>query len=342
MLPVSSAQGVRKAGGNTPPPEKVTVNPYGSPSETPLILAPMAEITHAPFRMLVRGLGGCDIFFTEMLSARMVARAPQLSLFLLRAPEETDLVHQLLGADPDLMGEAAAVLSARGVDRIDLNMGCSAPPIMQHRAGAALLADPAGSEALVRAVRARFAGHLSLKMRLPEGDTGERACAFARRMADAGVQTIALHGRFPSEKFRRISRWETVNLMRERVGIPVVGNGDIFSPETARRRRQETGGALMIGRGAAICPWIFAEAQGLSSVGDRQPMPVLETFMAGLETFLPQERHMSRLKIFLYWFSQSVPFGHALYKSVQRAQDLVEARQLAAAHFESLAATGYA
>ncbi len=328
------------AGGQNPAPGKVIVNPYGSPAENPLILAPMAEITHAPFRMLVRSLGGCDVFFTEMLSARTVARAPQLSLFLVRAPEETDLVHQLLGADPDMMGEAADVLSDRGVSRIDLNMGCSAPPITQRREGAALLADPSRAEALVRAVRSRFAGHLSLKMRIPEGDAGARTCDFARRMVDAGIQTIALHGRYPSEKFRRTSRWDVVKLLRERIEIPVVGNGDIFSPAEVRRRRQETGGALMIGRGAAICPWIFAEAKGLSAERARQPMAVLEMLAAGLEAFLPEERHMSRFKIFLYWFAQSVPFGHALYKSVQRAQNLDDARRLSAAHFESLAASG--
>lgn len=300
------------------------MNPYDAPREIPLVLAPMAELTHAAFRTLVADLGGCDVFFTEMLSARSVARSTQPSLFLRHAPEETDLVHQLAGADPDLVAEAAAVLDGRGVRRIDLNMGCSAPMMTGKGEGAALLSDPARAEAMVRAVRRRFPGHLSVKMRLPEPG-GVSAVEFALRIEGAGAQTLAFHPRFPSEKFRRRARWECIRQLREKVSVPVVGNGDIAAAADIHRMLEQTGcSGIMVGRGAAIRPWIFAQAAGLRQ-SPPDPRRVLEDFISRLELHLPAERHLSRLKIFIHWFCRSLDFGHSLFSAVQPAPTLERA-----------------
>lgn len=295
-------------------------NPFGLPTPEPLILAPMAEITHAPFRILVRRLGGCDLFFTEMLSSSTIARSTQpASMSLVRGLEEESLVYQISGSDPHVMGDAAGFLERAGASHLDINMGCSAPPIVAKGEGVALMKDRQLAREIVRRVRESFGGHLSAKLRLGYVEDGRELADFASAIVDEGVQTLTLHPRLKNEKFRGVSRWKYISKLRESSSVPVVGNGDVNTPEDIRRMREQTGcGGVMIGRGAAVRPTIFREAVGGAPAPARDLLADLSALM---DQYLPKEKRLSRFKIFVYWFSRSVPFGHTLHRSVQNVRE---------------------
>jgi len=288
----------------------------------------MAELTHAAFRMLVRELGGCDLFFTEMLSAAALVRGnPRESIFLIRDPAEDNLVYQLMGAEPAVMGEAAAFLAGRGAARLDLNMGCSAPLIKGRGQGVALMREPDLAAAITAAARQNFRGHLSVKIRLGWAEETDRLPGFCRALRSAGADTLTVHARFQHEKFKGRARWEWLPRLRDWFGGPVVGNGDVFRPADADRLLAAGGSeGIMIGRGAAIHPWIFREIAGPPATPP-PPEDVLRRFAGLLRHYLPPERQLSRLKIFLYWFKQSMPFGHTLWARVQATATLEQAEE---------------
>ncbi len=308
--------------------------PYDCRALRPLVLAPMAELGHAAFRALVRQFGGCDLLFTEMLSAAgVVAQKTNPSLFLIQDPSERDLVHQIAGADPGQMGEAAAILAGNGSVRLDINMGCSAPLIVCRGWGVALMREPERAREVVRAVRKRFPGHLSAKIRLGwRGDDGNLE-DFCRMLEAEGIQTLAVHPRLKHEKFKGRSRWNRIPAVREVLRIPVVGNGDVCNAADAEQMRTETGcDAIMIGREAARRPWVFREiADGTPVRPD--PLEVIRRFVELLGRYLPEERRLSRLKIFLAWFAQPLPFGHTLRTRVQNAATMRDAQDRIEAFF---------
>ncbi len=307
---------------------------FGHGSPCPLVLAPMAELSHAAFRMMLRRLGGCDVFFTEMLSAGRLVREPaHRSVFLIQDPAETGLVHQIVGGDPELMGRAAALLESRGVARVDLNMGCAAPRLIAKGQGVALMRDPDRARAVVASVRRSFGGHLSAKIRLGWAEHAAGLPDFCRMLGAEGVQTVTVHPRWQHEKFKGRARWDYIARVRQWAGVPVVGNGDVLTPADARRLRAATGcDGIMIGRGAAMRPGLFREITD-SAAPPADPAAILAEFIALLERYLPAERRLSRLKIFTHWLAQPLAFGHSLRTRVQSAGSLAEARDRIAAFF---------
>ena len=300
---------------------------YGVSRSRPLIMAPMAEISHVAFRMLVRALGGCDLFFTEMLSSRTIVRErPDRSVSLIKDPTEGDLVHQLSGADPGIMARAAEILADRGATRLDLNLGCAAPMIVRKGEGMALMKDPAKTRQIVRAVRNRFFGHLSAKIRLGWTLDRDFFLDFCRMLEDEGVETLAVHPRLKHEKFKGRSRWDWIDLARTSISLPVVGNGDVLTTADARAMFAQTRcDAVMIGRGAVMRPWLFKDiASGPSP--EPAPGPVFLDLIRLIERHLPLEKQLSRTKIFSYWFTQPLFFGHALHTAVRTAGSMPELR----------------
>jgi len=307
---------------------------FGHGSACPLVLAPMAELSHAAFRMMIRRLGGCDVYFTEMLSAGRLVREPaHRSVFLIRDPAETGLVHQIVGGDPELMGRAAALLESRGVSRVDLNMGCAAPRLIAKGQGVALMRDPDRARTVVASVRRSFGGHLSAKIRLGWAECAAGLPDFCRMLGAEGVQTVTVHPRWQHEKFKGRARWDYIARVSQWAGVPVVGNGDVLTAGDAHRLRAETGcDGIMIGRGAAMRPGLFREIVD-PAAPPADPAAILAEFIALLERYLPAERRLSRLKIFTHWLAQPLAFGHSLRTRVQSADSLAEARDRIAAFF---------
>lgn len=301
----------------------------------PLVLAPMAGLTHTAFRQIVVGFGGCGLFLSEMLSCRAVVHEdPEQSFFLKRRASEEPFFYQLVGNEPEDFARAVRHLENRSesggrpCDGFDINMGCGAPRLRNRGLGSGLLRDPDRARRVLAACRKATERPLTAKIRLCWTEAGEETIRFARRLQEEGVDGVTLHPRLPKEKFRRSARWRVVGQLKRELEVPVIGNGDIRAPQDVGRRMTETGcDGVMIGRLAVARPWIF---RVVSDPGYRAPVDrndLFERFTELLEENFPPERRAGRLKMFMPYFSEGFTFGHRLRTAVQNAPSYGEAVQ---------------
>ena len=304
----------------------------------PLVLAPMAGLTHAPLRRLVGELGGAGLLYSEMLSARALRHeSPQTSRFLAADERSRPLCLQIFAAEPEQIAPAVAAGEAWRPEAWDLNFGCPAPEILKQGAGAALSRDLGRAWLMAEAMRAAAPGPLIFKIRADE-DRG-RLLEFARMLETAGADAIVVHGRTAREKLCRPARWEPIAAVAAAVRVPVIGNGDVGCAVDAERMFAETGcRGVMIGRAAAERPWVFraiARRWGL-------PVPALRLRSRGavyrrlaglLRAHYGHPRDLYRLREFTGYFAKNYKFGHQLWKEIQNAPDLRSARGLAQAFF---------
>jgi tRNA-dihydrouridine synthase len=226
------------------------------------ILAPMAEISHRALRELIEGFGGCDAYFTEMISAAaLLGGGPLERWYIDGGPCPEKVVYQLVGADIGQISRAAAQLDRLECAGIDLNMGCCAPLIRKTGAGIAWMADIDRAGELVKEVRKVVNQRLSAKIRIGFDDDLEYLVRFCRRLEEEGVDLIILHPRTAKEKFKRVARWSYVGALRQELRIPVAGNGDVANAEDLIARAGGDCDAVMVGRAAVRHPWIFAQAK---------------------------------------------------------------------------------
>ena len=306
----------------------------------PLLLAPMAGLTHSALRRTILEQGGIGLLSTEMLSAaRLPSESPQLSPYLVRSAEETPLSYQLLVCREEEVAPAIAKLHALGAQAIDLNLGCPAPTVRRMGAGSRLMDEPALVRALVAAARKQTDLPLTAKIRLGETLDEEKLRDFCRMLEGEGIDLLNVHARLRGEPFVRKPRWPWVGKVKGWVSIPVVANGGIFSVEDAKNCLAQSGAdGLMIGRAAAIRPWIFAElahaVYGIGPVVGAVNKPALYLHYIELleESFLP-ERRLGRLKEFSHYFAKNYPFGHHLASAVQSSGSLAEAKERACGFF---------
>jgi tRNA-dihydrouridine synthase len=234
------------------------------------------------------------------------------------------------------MGEAAALLSDRKVRSVDINMGCSAPLIIRKGEGIALMKSPQTAREVVRKVRSNFPGHLSVKIRLGWEESRRQLLSFTRMLCQEGVQTIVLHPRLKHEKFKGKARWDWIRILVQNNPVPIVGNGDVFTADDHRRLIEQTGcSGVMMGRGAVRDPFLFRRIKN-DKEPNLSPAELIGEFIHLLKVYLPETRHLCRLKIFLYWYSQSIFFGHTLFSNVQKTGSIKEAEQTICTFFEEL------
>jgi nifR3 family TIM-barrel protein len=301
----------------------------------------MTGLTHSAFRQLVGEFGGCGLFYTEMLSARSLPfEAPGSSSWLPRGPGERPIIYQLLVSHPEEVPPALATIHACGADGIDINMGCTAALIIKRGGGIALMREPTRARAIIKCARHETNLPLLAKVRLGWSLDWESFSGFCRMLQDGGVDAVVVHPRLKEDRLKRPARWEYIARTKALLGIPVIGNGDVDSPEGAVRMFRQTGcDAVMIGRAAVRQPWLFrAVATSLWGDAPIQPIPdppaVFRDFLSLLDATLPAEYRLPLLRHFVVYFARNYAFGHTLWSLVHNAKSIAEAAAHANAFFQ--------
>ena len=248
--------------------------------QRPLLLAPMAGYTDAVFRRLCRE-GGCDLAFTEMISAKGLLHANEKPRLLCQPdPEEGPLGVQLFGSDPVSMGVAARVVTEELGDSLfclDINCGCPARKIAGNGDGSALLLDLHLAEQVISSVVRHTTLPVSVKFRSGWDDAHIVSTDFARMAEGAGASFLTLHPRTRMQQYSGSAAWSQIAAVKAAVSIPVVGNGDVIDGPSALRMFSETGcDGVMIGRGALGCPWVFSQVRSALSGTDFAPPDEVE------------------------------------------------------------------
>ena len=270
----------------------------------PLLMAPMAGVSDAAYRMMARA-GGADLAYSEMVSCAGLHYGEKSWELADPAEGEPDLAVQLFGSKPELFRESAERVAARLGERlalIDINMACPVPKVTRKGEGSALLEDPALAADIVRACRAGAPGvDVTVKIRRGRYAGQEVAPEFARAMEDAGAAAVAVHGRFATQMYHGEADWGVIDRVAGAVGIPVIASGDVLAHDAALRALSETGAtAVMVARGTYGNPWVFS---------GHEPTPAerIAAFACHVRLLEATGAHLKRARSLAGWYFKGMP-----------------------------------
>jgi len=242
-----------------------------------VFLSPMAGVTDLPFRLICKEQD-CGMLYTEMINAKALCYDDENTKKMLKMEEEEHPVAvQIFGSDPEFMGRAAQIMNQYSNEILDINMGCPAPKVVKNGDGSALMKNPKLAEQVLKAVVKNSEKPVTLKIRKGWDDSSINAVEIAKMAESCGVSALAIHGRTREQYYSGKADWDIIAKIKDSIGIPVIGNGDVFSVEDAKRMLEQTNcDAIMIGRGSQGNPWIFKRINHYIQTGEILPEPTLE------------------------------------------------------------------
>ncbi len=290
---------------------------------SPFVLAPLAGYCNLPFRVLCLEYGA-GLVYSEMISCHgLVYRQKKTFEMLKTAAEDHPVAMQLFGADPEIMGEAAAIVGETDTDIIDINMGCPVKKVVKKGGGAALMKNPHLAARIIRSVVEKGGKPVTVKIRSGWNHERINGIDFARMAEDNGASALAVHGRTWSDGFGGQANWAYIARIKEKVTIPVIGNGDITSRDEGWQRMEESGcDGVMIGRAAMGRPWIFEDNVDGNGLAVR--LRTLKRHLELIKTHADPHRGAAALRSQAGRYFKGIPHGNKIREQIFRTSSFEE------------------
>lgn len=304
--------------------------------DNPVILAPMAGVSDLPFRLLCRGQGA-GMVCTEMISAKAIYYNNKNTESLMAIHEDERPVSlQLFGSEPDILAAMAKRIEDKPFDILDLNMGCPVPKVVNNGEGSALLKKPGLVREIVSAVVSAVDKPVTVKIRKGFDEENVNAVEIARIIEDCGAAAVTVHGRTREQYYSGKADWDSIRRVKEAVSIPVIGNGDVDSPEAARAMFEQTGcDGIMVGRAARGNPWLFHRILHYLKTGEMEEKPSMQEVKAMilLHAQMQVEKKgmytgMREMRKHVAWYTAGFPHSAKLRRQVNELENLTELGEL--------------
>lgn len=304
--------------------------------ENRYILGPMAGVTDLPFRLLCKEQGA-GLLCMEMVSAKAILYNNKNTETLLEIhPDEQPVSLQFFGSDPKIMSEMAKRVEERPFDIMDINMGCPVPKVVKNGEGSALMKNPKLVHEIVSAMVKAINKPVTVKIRKGFDDTCINAVEIAKIIEDAGAAAVAVHGRTREQYYSGTADWEIIRQVKEAVSIPVIGNGDVTSPQKAEELVKQTGcDGIMIARGAQGNPWIFSEMIAYEQTGQLPDRParreVREMMLRHARLQLQYKGEylgIREMRKHVAWYTKGLQGSAKLREEINRVESYAELEEL--------------
>lgn len=298
----------------------------------PFVLAPMAGVTDAPFRLLCAEQGA-GMVCTEMISAKAISYKNKATFEMMRTlPGEGIVSLQLFGSEPELMGEVAASIEDMDFDVLDINMGCPVPKVVNNGEGSALMKDPVLAGKIMKCISSAISKPVTAKIRLGFNEESLNAVEVAKRLEDNGAAAVIVHGRTREQYYSGYADWEQIARVVEALEIPVFGNGDVTDGPSALKLMKETGCAgVYVGRAARGNPWIFKAINAYNRDETLEPQPDKKELVdmilrhgRMLCDFKGEYTAVREMRQHVAWYSAGYPNSTALRRRVNEALNMEE------------------